>query len=88
MTPKDAAAALESAREKLDAHLTPPPAITNFFYVAFGGQCFMGATSRDEDVVKPIANLLAYAGGRVPGIFPIFFQASLFGQMGGSGKTI
>ena len=88
ITPKDAAAAVESAREKLDANRTPPPAIENFFYVASSGRCFMGATSRDADVVRPLVNLLEHAGGKIPGVFPIFFQTSLFGQIGGSGNSI
>ena len=88
LTLKDLESALVNAREKLDSSRIPPSAIENFFYVASNGRCFMGATSRDEDVVKPLANLLEHAGGRIPGIYPIFLQASLFGRITGSGNSI
>ncbi len=80
--------AAEKAREDLSSYRIPPPPIRNFFFVSFNGGCFMGGTSRDQDVVRPITNLLTHAGSRVPGTFPIFFQSSLFGEVGGSGNTI
>ncbi len=85
---KEAQSKLEKGREQLKSYRNSPPAIENFFYVAFNGRCFMGATSRDPDVVKPLVHLLEHAGGRVPGTHPIFFQTSLFGRITGSGNTI
>lgn len=85
---KEAQSELDRAEEELKSFRKLPPAIENFFYVSFNGRCFMGATSRDENVVRPLANLLQHAGGRVPGIYPIFYQASLFGRIAGGGNSI
>jgi HAE1 family hydrophobic/amphiphilic exporter-1 len=68
--------------------LTPPPAIENFFFVAHGSGCFMGAASADPGRVKPLANLLTTAGSRVPGIMAFFGQAGLFRFSGGNTAEI
>ncbi|HUU85371.1 MAG TPA: efflux RND transporter permease subunit [Phycisphaerae bacterium] len=63
----------------------PAPPIDSLFFVSWGGGCFMGATSKYEQRVKPLANVMAGAGGRVPGVMSFFFQASLFaGASGGN----
>ncbi|MCA9242858.1 MAG: efflux RND transporter permease subunit [Phycisphaerales bacterium] len=68
--------------------MTPPPAIDNFFFVSFGGGCFMGASSANPARVKPLVNLFNVAGQRIPGVFPIFFQTNLFAFGGGNNAEI
>lgn len=65
--------------------VTPPP-IDNFFFVTFPGAMFMGATSSDEENVKPLVDLFTYAARPevVPGVFSIPFQTPLF-NIGGFG---
>lgn len=67
---------------------TPPPLIDNFFYVSFGGGCFMGCSSRDPARVKPMVRLLETAGGRIPGAIPVFFQTQLFSFGGGNSAEV
>ncbi len=57
-----------------------PPPINNFFFVSFGGGSFMGATSKNETVVSPVVQMMNNAGRRIPGVFAIFAQSSLFGR--------
>ncbi len=57
---------------------TPPPLIDNFFFVAYGGGCFMGCTSRDPARVKPLVRLLQTAGAQIPGVYPVFLQTAIF----------
>lgn len=68
--------------------LTPPPLIDNFFLVSFNGGCFMGASSRDPQRVKPLVRLLQRAAGGIPGVFPIFYQTQLFTFGGGNTADI
>ena len=68
--------------------LTPPPLLDNFFFVSFGGGCFMGASSRDPARVKPLVRLLTTAGSRIPGVIPVFFQTQLFSFGGGNTAEI
>ncbi len=58
--------------------LRPPPLIDNFFFVAWRGGCFMGASSTDPARVKPLVRLLQTAGQAIPGTFAFFQQAQLF----------
>lgn len=70
--------------------VTPPP-IDNFFFVAFPGAMFMGATSSEETNVKPLVDLFAHAARPevVPGVFAIPFQTPLFNIGGfGSGNSV
>lgn len=64
--------------------LNPPPLIENFFFVSFGGSCFMGATSRDPARVQPLVRLLSTSGQRIPGAYAFFQQTSLFTFGGGN----
>lgn len=67
--------------------LTPPPVVEHFFYVARSGGVFMGARSADPAVVKPLARLLTTAGRRIPGVFAIFNQSTLFRFSGNSAEV-
>ena len=66
--------------------VTPPP-IENFFFVAYGGAAFMGCTSKDPNNVAPLVQLMTRAGARLPGVFAVFNQTSLFGG-GRAGNSI
>ncbi|MCH7814293.1 MAG: efflux RND transporter permease subunit [Planctomycetes bacterium] len=67
--------------------IVPAPPIENFFFVAWNGGCFMGATSKHESRVKPLIEILNHAGRRVPGTMTFFSQSSLFGRLG-AGNSI
>ena len=75
----------ELEREIAEWRLTPP-LIDNFFYVAMNGNCFMGCSSRDDENVKPLKNVLTSSGFGLVDVIPIFFQFSVF--RGESGNTI
>jgi HAE1 family hydrophobic/amphiphilic exporter-1 len=64
-----------------------PSPIENFFYVAYGGSAFMGATSSTETNVKPLEYVLSRAGSRIPGVQPFFTQMSLF-RTGSTGNSV
>ncbi|MCC5831265.1 MAG: efflux RND transporter permease subunit [Phycisphaeraceae bacterium] len=64
------------------------PPIDNFFYVTFGSLVFYGASSQEEEVVRPLMPLLSQAGGVSPGVFSFAFQPSIFGRTAGTGNTI
>jgi HAE1 family hydrophobic/amphiphilic exporter-1 len=66
----------------------PLPAIENFFYVAFGQTVFLGASSADENNVKPLVDLLQYSVSDLPGVFAFAAQRSLFERGVTSGNTI
>ncbi len=69
--------------------MTPPP-IEDFFFVSFSGGAFMGCTSKEPTNVKPLVAVMNNAGSRIPGVFTMFNQTSLFGGglTGGSGVDI
>ncbi|MFH1418244.1 MAG: efflux RND transporter permease subunit [Planctomycetota bacterium] len=64
----------------------PPPPIENFFFVAWNGTCFMGCSSENPEVVKPLTNVLNSTGFSIPDSFAIFFQAPIFSV--GSGNDV
>ena len=64
-----------------------PPPLENFFFVSWGGGAFMGSTSKVPTNVRPLEDAMNRAGARLPGVFPMFSQASLFrsgGHRGGN----
>ncbi len=72
-----------------DVRTVRPPPIDNFFFVSFGGGVFMGCTSKDADNVRPLEYVMNRAGSRLPGVFAMFSQSSLFSSGGsGSGNAI
>lgn len=76
----------EIEREIAEWQAQPPP-IQDYFYVAWGGNCFMGCSSADPDVVRPLEKVLNATGFAVPDSFAIFFQLSIFGNVG-SGNSV
>jgi len=67
-----------------------PPPIQNFFFVSFGGSAFMGCTSKEPTVVKPLEKFMENAASRIAGVRPIFSQSPLFrsGGRGGGGSSV
>ncbi len=66
-----------------------PPPIENFFFVSFGGGAFMGCTSTEPTNVRPLEYVMNRAGSRLPGVFTMFNQSSLFNTGGlRGGNTI
>lgn len=66
--------------------ITPPP-IGNYFYGTFRGRAFMGCTSQKEGDIKPLLGVFRRATSQIAGVFPFFFQTSLFGGLTG-GNTV
>ncbi len=62
------------------------PAIENFFFVRSGAIIFMGASSRDPELVAPLASLMTGAMANIPGSFGFANQRSIFGR-GASGTS-
>jgi len=66
----------------------PPTAIKNFFVGSFGGGIFLGATSDNDQVVKPIEALATRTMNSIPDAFGFASQSSLFGRGVGGGNRI
>ncbi len=75
-------------KEGKDIRTVVPPPIENFFYVSFSGMAFMGCTSREPADVRPLVDVMTRAAARVPGVFPMFSQSSLFASGIRGGNTI
>ena len=92
----NAASAAESAALPPAAVMVGPgrfkmvdcPPIENYFFVSFGGTIFMGASSRDKQVVSPLSGLLTAAMNEVPGAIGFAFQPSIFGRGVGGGNAV
>lgn len=67
---------------------TPPPGIDDFFFVAFGNNCFMGADSQDPKRVAPLARLATSSLFQIPGVFGAFFQSNIFRFGGGNNVEV
>ena len=64
------------------------PALSNFFFVAFGQQIFMGAVARDPMKARGAIPILKRILGKIPGMIPIVRQTSLFSRAGNPGRSI
>ncbi len=71
-----------------DVRTVVPPPVEDFFFVAWGGQAFMGSSSKVPTNVKPLEHALTQAGQRLPGVFAAFSQTSLFGGGVSGGATV
>ncbi|MCH7870391.1 MAG: efflux RND transporter permease subunit [Planctomycetes bacterium] len=66
--------------------ITPPP-IDNFFFVSMSGGAFMGGTSKIPTNVRPLEQAMTRCAMRIPAVFSMFTQSSLFntgGKIGGN----
>ena len=64
------------------------PKIKNFFYVARGRQVFMGAVAQDLNDIKQLIPLMQGALSKIPGMFAVVTQSSLFRSALGEGRSI
>jgi HAE1 family hydrophobic/amphiphilic exporter-1 len=80
MPPEVYTSASRQLRAQLDEmrYSPAPAAIENFFFVAYQGGVFMGATSTDPENVTALKYLLNEATQGIPGTFAIAIQASIF----------
>jgi HAE1 family hydrophobic/amphiphilic exporter-1 len=67
-------------------YLPPPSSIDNYFFVAYQGRLFMGASSGNEDNVAPLAMLMNTSIQGIPGTFGFAAQVPIFrlGRVTGS----
>ena len=72
-------------RDGSDKRIVLPPPINNFFFVSFGGGAFMGCTSKEATNVRPLEEVMNRAASRIPGVFAMFTQSSLFSSGAASG---
>ncbi len=90
--PETVAALPEIARPSFGSEPALPPfapvPIDNFFIGAFGPAMFVGGTSEDNLVVRPIGQLLTNAMSSIPDSYGGAGQTSLFGGGVGGGNTI
>ncbi len=88
MPPEQAEAAARPLVQMIDSlkRMEAPAGIDNYFFVAFGGRVFMGATSRDESNVASTAQLLQGSIQGLPGTGGFAAQVPIFrlGRIGGA----
>lgn len=84
---RKARAKTREAERQIAEWRVPPPPIDNFFFVAYGGGCFMGCSSKDPEVVRPLEKVLGSTGLGVPDAWAIFFQKSIFTSLGSSNSV-
>lgn len=56
------------------------PPVDNYFFVRFGSIIFMGASSKDKELVQPLSTILTQSMMGIPGSFGFAFQRSIFGR--------
>jgi HAE1 family hydrophobic/amphiphilic exporter-1 len=71
-----------------EAEVAPYPVIGDFFYVARGRSLFMGIRSHDPLRAPELVPLMREAGSKVPGMFMVAKQTSLFEQGLTAGRTV
>jgi len=64
------------------------PSVSNFFYVAFGQQVFMGIISKVQERTRELIPYVREVLGKIPGMFSIVQQPSLFESGIGEGRSI
>jgi HAE1 family hydrophobic/amphiphilic exporter-1 len=64
------------------------PSVSNFFYVAFGQQVFMGIISKVQERTRELIPYVRGVLGKVPGMFSIVQQPSLFETGIGEGRSV
>lgn len=65
-----------------------PVGLENFFIGSFGGSMFVGATSREAQVVMPVGSLLTNAMGTIPDSYGGARQSTIFGRGFSAGNSI
>ncbi|MBK8268367.1 MAG: efflux RND transporter permease subunit [Planctomycetes bacterium] len=75
----------ELKREIAEWKLTPP-LIEDFFFVSFNGGCFMGCSSTNPELVKPLVNVLSSSQFGITDSFAFFFQPGIF--KGDAGQSV
>jgi len=68
--------------------LPPPAPIENFFFAAFQGRAFMGATSKDPQNVAPLVQVLNGSLQGIPGTMGFAQQAPIFRTGRSIGTTV
>ena len=71
-----------------EAASAPYPVVGDFFYVASGRMLFMGIRSHDPLRAPELVPMMREAGMRVPGMFMVAKQTSLFEQGLIAGRTV
>ncbi|MCA9717892.1 MAG: efflux RND transporter permease subunit [Myxococcales bacterium] len=66
----------------------PAPAIARSFYVGDPNQVFMGAVAEREEEIKDVLSFYRETEAKVPGMFSVATQASLFGRNIGGGRAV
>jgi len=72
----------------VDTEIDDVPAIQRTFFVARPSIAFMGASARDPDRIGDLVSVYRAKQKRVPGVFGVASQASLFGRGIGSSRAI
>ncbi|MCA8993593.1 MAG: efflux RND transporter permease subunit [Planctomycetaceae bacterium] len=78
----------ESERGSPEEAALKGPRMENFFFVARGGNLFMGCKAEDPLRAGELVPVLRQAAGRIPGIIPIVTQSSLFSGGLSGGRAV
>ncbi len=84
--------------EKMENHVRPlwegrvtedgPPEVDRFFFVAYGGGAFAGASTEDPSRVLELRQVLMEPLSGIPGVSVFVRQSSLFGRSVGGSRSI